>query len=75
MSGDHLLQGIKQDWADWSRRLVSGGVIALHITIVPAHYLGLAELGSCKFVASDIRHEYAFEIAEQADSLNVLRPS
>ena len=73
IDGDHSFEGIKQDWCDWSCRLPSGGIIALHDSIVPDHNPAWAEPGSCAFFESHIRPDTAFEILQQAGSLSVLR--
>lgn len=73
--GDHSLDGIKRDWADWSPRIAPGGIIALHDSIVPPHNPAVVELGSCQYFDSHIRHDPAFAIVAQTDSLSVLRRS
>lgn len=73
VDGDHSIEAIKRDWNDWSRRLIRGGIIALHDSIVPAHNTAFTELGSCVFFQSHIQHDPEFEIVEQADSLSILR--
>jgi predicted O-methyltransferase YrrM len=49
IDGDHSFDGIKRDWADWSRRLSKGGIIALHDSIVPDHNPSWVQPGSCAF--------------------------
>ena len=73
IDGDHSLDAIARDWADWSPRVTAGGIMALHDTLVPPHNPGVAALGSCRYYESHIRHDDRFEIVEQVHSLTVLR--
>jgi predicted O-methyltransferase YrrM len=73
VDGDHSLEGIKRDWADWSPRMAAGGIIALHDTRLPAHNSRVVTLGSHQYFESDIRQDSRFEIIEQVDSLSILR--
>lgn len=73
IDGDHSLEGIVKDWADWSTKVRSGGVIALHDTSPPAHNPSVSELGSCRYFQSHIRFDNRFRLIEQIDSLNILR--
>ena len=73
VDGDHSLEGIQRDWADWSGRLARGAVVALHDTCVPAHNSRVTQLGSFCFFEENIRCDPRFEIIEQVDSLSVLR--
>ena len=73
IDGDHSLQGITSDWAFWSSRTQSGGIIALHDTLLPVGRSKSFELGSHQYFASHIQHDERFEIVGQVDSLSVLR--
>jgi predicted O-methyltransferase YrrM len=73
VDGDHSLEGIQRDWADWSPKIAAGGIIALHDTRIPAHNPRVAELGSHQYFEQHIRHDPRFEIVEQVDSLSILR--
>jgi predicted O-methyltransferase YrrM len=73
VDGDHSLEGIACDWQDWSRRVIQGGIIALHDTRVPAHDPSVANLGSCLYFDSHISRDPRFTLVEQVDSLSVLR--
>ena len=73
VDGDHSLEGITRDWADWSARMAPGGIIALHDTRVPAHNPAVVELGSHLYFESHIRRDARFELVEQVDSLSLLR--
>jgi len=73
VDGDHSLEGIKQDWNDWSCRIVPGGIIGLHDTLVPKHNPNVANLGSHKYFIDHIQHDDRFEIVTQVDSLSMLR--
>jgi len=37
IDGDHSLEGIEKDWNLFSKKVVKGGIIALHDTSVPKH--------------------------------------
>jgi len=73
IDGDHSLEGITCDWADWSGRVVAGGLLALHDTQVPAYNAKVKDLGSYKYFKSHIQSDQRFEIVEQVDSMSVLR--
>jgi predicted O-methyltransferase YrrM len=73
IDGDHSLEGIIQDWNDWSARVDANGIIALHDTLVPAHNPNVANLGSHRYFQDHIQHDDRFEIVERVDSLSVLR--
>ncbi len=73
IDGDHSLEAITQDWSDWSARVVPGGIIALHDTLVPAHNPRVANFGSHIYFLQHIQHDDRFEVVEQVDSLSVLR--
>ena len=73
IDGDHSWEGIRQDWLDWSARVISYGIIALHDTRVPKHNPRVAEFGSRKYFDQHISHDTRFELVEQVDSLSVLR--
>jgi predicted O-methyltransferase YrrM len=73
IDGDHSLEGIKQDWADWSDRVKPDGIVALHDTRVPAHNPHVAQLGSYLFFESHIKADPRFVLCEQIDSLSIMK--
>lgn len=73
IDGDHSFQGIKQDWNDWSSRVVQGGIMALHDTRVPDYDPSVANLGSFQYFESHIKFDSRFKLIDQVDSLNVLK--
>lgn len=73
IDGDHSLEGIQQDWEDWSKRVRPDGIMALHDTRVPAHDPRVANLGSRIFFDSHIKNDPRFALCEQVDSLSILR--
>lgn len=73
IDGDHSLAGIKADWAYWSERLASGGIIALHDTLLTPEKRPGYTLGSIEYFRDHICHDLRFEIVRQRDSLSVLR--
>jgi predicted O-methyltransferase YrrM len=73
IDGDHSLEGVKQDWQDWSQRIAPGGILALHDTRVPDYNLSVRDLGSYQYFESHIRKDSRFNLLEQVDSLSVLQ--
>lgn len=73
IDADHSLRGIAEDWAFWSGRLVAGGIVALHDTILVPGQPASAELGSHQYFRSHIRSDSRFDLVGQIDSLSVLR--
>ena len=73
IDGDHSIEGIKRDWADWSDRLNQGGFIALHDTRVPDYSPSVAGLGSFQYFESDIKFDLRFKLISQVDSLSILQ--
>jgi predicted O-methyltransferase YrrM len=72
IDGDHSLEAIRADWDFWSARVVPGGIIALHDTLIVP---GVPEFGSHRYFRDHIQHDSRFEIVGQVDSLTVLRKS
>lgn len=72
IDGDHSLEAIRQDWADWSGRIAPDGVILLHDTQVPPHNPLVRELGSYRYFQETISRDPRFQILEIVDSLSVL---
>jgi predicted O-methyltransferase YrrM len=66
VDGDHSLYGIIADWAFWTARLQSGGIIALH------DVLGAQRFGSHRYFNTHIQNDHRFKIIDQQDSLAVL---
>ncbi|MDB9347412.1 class I SAM-dependent methyltransferase [Nodularia spumigena] len=73
IDGDHSLEGIKQDYADWSDRVKKGGYLALHDTKVPSHNPNVAKLGSFQYFESYIKFDSRFQLVDQIDSLSILK--
>lgn len=73
IDGDHSLAGIKADWAYWSERLVKGGILALHDTLLWSGNASGHTLGSIEYFRDHIQHDKRFEIIRQQDSLSILR--
>jgi predicted O-methyltransferase YrrM len=72
VDADHSLEGITQDWNDWSSRVVQG-IIALHDRRVSDHNPRVATFGSYKFFEEHIRRDNRFALVEQVDSLSILK--
>lgn len=73
VDGDHSLEGITADWEHWSKRVRTGGIIALHDSLLTPDKPEGYTLGSIEYFENQIRHDPAFEILEQQDSLSILR--
>jgi predicted O-methyltransferase YrrM len=73
IDGDHSLEGIRRDWADWSGRIRSGGLVALHDTCVAKEHADATRLGSHQFFEQRIQHDERFELIEQVDSLSIMQ--
>lgn len=73
IDGDHSYNGIKNDWELYSKKIVPGGIIALHDTSVPDFDPGRRSLESIRFFEEVIKYDNDFERLETVDSLNVLR--
>jgi predicted O-methyltransferase YrrM len=73
IDADHSLAGIRQDWHDWSSRVVPDGIIALHDTRIPEHNPGVAAYGSYKYFEEQIRHDPRFALVRQVDSISILK--
>jgi predicted O-methyltransferase YrrM len=73
IDGDHSLDGIRRDWADWSKKVQREGIIALHDTNIPPNESDRSKLGSHKYFQSVIQHDERFRIVEQVDSLSILQ--
>ena len=73
IDGDHLLDGVTKDWAYWTGRLKSGGIIARHDTLLTPEKPPGYSLGSIDYFRDHIRHGARFELLRQQDSMSVLR--
>jgi predicted O-methyltransferase YrrM len=73
IDGDHAHDAITADWAFWSNRLQSGGVIALHDVLSPVDKTQAPEFGSHQYFYAHIRNDRRFAIIDQQDSLAILR--
>ncbi len=73
IDGDHSLDGIKADWAHWKERVVSGGIIALHDTLLMPDKPDGYSLGSIEYFRDHILHDLTFDLVNQTDSLSILR--
>ncbi|MCP5148642.1 MAG: class I SAM-dependent methyltransferase [Pseudomonadales bacterium] len=73
IDGDHSLGGITADWEFWTSRIVSGGIIALHDTVLKPDQPKSAELGSHHYFQSHIQQDFRFDFIDQVDSLSILK--
>jgi hypothetical protein len=72
IDGDHSYDGIRADWQAWSGRIDFGGVVALHDSR-PTPTRPIHDAGSVRFTDDVIRSDPRFEVADEVDSLTVLR--
>jgi predicted O-methyltransferase YrrM len=75
IDGDHSYEGFERDWNDWSAKVKTNGIIALHDTAVPHHDATVKNLGSYKYFTEKLRAGSGFELLETVDSLNILKKS
>lgn len=73
IDGDHSEAGVAADWAHWSERVGSGGIIALHDSLLTPDKPDGYTLGSIEYFRDHIRYDQCFDIVRQQDSLSVLR--
>jgi len=73
IDGDHSLEAVRDDWSFWSTRVMQGGVIGLHDTLLPLGAPKDAGFGSHQYFKSHIQQDPRFEIMDQQDSLSILR--
>ena len=67
VDGDHSLSGITADWAYWSERVVPGGVIGLHDTLLTPDKRPAYTLGSIEYFRDHIRHDQRFDVVGQQE--------
>jgi predicted O-methyltransferase YrrM len=72
IDGDHSYDGLKADWEGWSELVAVGGVVALHDSR-PTPTRPIHDAGSVKYTAEVIRNDTRFELADEVDSLTVVR--
>lgn len=73
MDGDETLEGITQDWVDWSVKVATGGIIVLHDSLAPSYNPNVANLGSSLYYASHISKDDRLKLLNQVDSMVVLQ--
>jgi len=72
VDGDHSWEGIKTDWTIVSERMLPGGVVCLHDSLVPIGE-GWRHPDSCAYFEGVIRFDLRFSVIEVVHSLAVLR--
>lgn len=71
IDADHSYKGLQQDWTDWTPKVRSGGIIALHdVHLAPN---SPERKGSMEFFEAEIVRARGFERVADIDSLAVLR--
>jgi predicted O-methyltransferase YrrM len=72
VDGDHSWEGIKTDWTIVSEKMLFGGVVCLHDSVVPMGE-DWRHADSCVYFEEVIRKDPRFSIIELVHSLAVLR--
>ena len=72
IDGDHSYDGLKADWEGWAGLIAPGGVVALHDSRSSPNR-PLDDAGSVRYTRSVILADPRFEVADEVDSLTVLR--
>lgn len=72
IDGDHSWTGIETDWNIVSRRMIKGGIVCLHDTVIPKAE-PWRQFGSVDFFREKIGPHHGFEIVETIHSMSVLR--
>jgi len=70
VDGDHTYDGLRHDWEGWAPLIASGGVIALHDSLLPE---GHADAGSVRYSNEVVVRDPRFEVVDEVMSLRVLR--
>lgn len=73
IDGDHSLDGITADWTKWREWVPSGGIIALHDTLLTQDKPNGYALGSVEYFHNHIQYDPDFDLLMQKDSLSVMR--
>lgn len=68
----HTYDGLREDWESWSPLVRAGGVIAIHDSRATPGGLG-EDVGGVRFTSEVILKDPRFELADEVDSLTVLR--
>jgi len=71
IDGDHSYKGLENDWQIVKSKVVTGGIICLHDTTIPAKE-PYRDFGSVKYFNDIIIHDKDFEVLETAYSMNVI---
>jgi predicted O-methyltransferase YrrM len=70
VDADHTYEGLRGDWEGWSPLIESGGIIALHDSLMPE---GHSDAGSIQYSNEVVAHDPRFETVDEVYSLRVLR--
>lgn len=72
IDGDHSYDGLAADWTSWSPLVASGGLVALHDSR-SSETRSLDGAGSARYTREHILVDPRFELAQEVDTLSVLR--
>lgn len=71
IDADHSYEAVRRDWLDWSPKITTGGIIALHDSKLAVN--SSAKVGSMEFYERDIPTFKEFVEVDTVDSLVVLQ--
>ena len=72
IDGDHSYDGLVQDWRAWSPLIAEGGTACVHDSrSTPERQID--DAGSVRATADVVRKDSAFELADEIDSLTIVR--
>jgi predicted O-methyltransferase YrrM len=69
IDGNHSWSGIERDWCDWTRHVVTGGIVALHDS---RRMPDREDLDSVRFTSDIVLRDSRFAAVDAVDSLTVL---
>ena len=72
IDGDHSYDGLLRDWHAWSPIVVRGGVICLHDSR-STDERRIDDAGSVRATRDVVRRDPGFEVADEVDSLTIVR--
>lgn len=73
IDGDHSWKGIEKDWNDWSFKLKTNGIIAMHDTVLSPVIHAKEKLDSMRFFDEVILFDDRYEVIDKVDSLHILK--
>ena len=71
IDANHSYEAVRRDWADWTPKLTSGGVVAMHDVRLAKN--SSVRLGSMDFFEQEVAAHSGYEEVAAADALVVMR--